>query len=282
MYLRLPARTDIRDAKSPFGGDWCECPSGSSRVYRVVFVDDIGGGFANEHRLAILETSTFWPVPFPSPSGPFPPAPPGPPVQVGFFQSGHPNVTTFNVPITMPYAGNAIALVQFVNNANAPNTPLSPTTLTSAFFTGATVVGGIATYLITGLPSGASVWTQSFPGATTGRVTVFVIALKAGSFLYEIRNAGAGTLISPSISESGIPTGSPRTHIAFSAAFDVPTSMSPSSPFHSLTNGFWLVSGQQIQMNVCYYVDVFGLAQSVTWSPPTTTEYVANIGAIDS
>lgn len=80
-YLLLPALTDIRD-NSGFGGsaasaDIVEVPAASGRFYLVDSVDDIGKGFPNEHRCAILSkayadvggTGTFpgvlWPIPMP-------------------------------------------------------------------------------------------------------------------------------------------------------------------------------------------------------------------------
>lgn len=81
MYLLLPPGTDVRD-NSGFGGsaasaDIVEAPAGSGRFYLVDSVDDIGKGFPNEHRCAILSkafadvggTGTFpgvlWPQPMP-------------------------------------------------------------------------------------------------------------------------------------------------------------------------------------------------------------------------
>jgi len=79
MYLLLPALTDVRDDSS-FGGsaasaDIVQAPAGSGRFYLVTSVDDIGKGFPNEHRCALLQkvyadvggTGTFpgvlWPRP---------------------------------------------------------------------------------------------------------------------------------------------------------------------------------------------------------------------------
>lgn len=81
MYLLLPAGTDVRD-NSGFGGsaasaDIVEVPAGTGRFYLVSSVDDIGKGFANEHRCALITkafadvggTGTFpgvlWPQPMP-------------------------------------------------------------------------------------------------------------------------------------------------------------------------------------------------------------------------
>ncbi len=81
MFLLLPQGTDVRD-DSGFGAstansDYVVAPAGSGRVYVVCSVDDIGKGFANEHRCAILSkaykdlggTGTFpgilWPIPMP-------------------------------------------------------------------------------------------------------------------------------------------------------------------------------------------------------------------------
>ena len=71
MSLLLPAGTDIRDG-SQVGGlaDGVECPAGSGRWYGVVGVDDVGRGFLNEFRVALLIKSPGphlepWPVPIP-------------------------------------------------------------------------------------------------------------------------------------------------------------------------------------------------------------------------
>lgn len=71
MSLLLPALTDIRCQVqlAVSGTDAVEVPAGSGRYYVVLYVDDIGKGFANEHRCAILVASPFvngvWPTPMP-------------------------------------------------------------------------------------------------------------------------------------------------------------------------------------------------------------------------
>lgn len=68
MVLLLPPGTDIRDAyQTGASSDWVEVPIGSGRIYRVVIADDIGKGFTNEHRFAIVfKTSGYlWPIPMP-------------------------------------------------------------------------------------------------------------------------------------------------------------------------------------------------------------------------
>jgi len=66
MHLLVPAGTDIRDAKGGTGNDLAEVPAGSGRFYDVVFVDDIGSGFINEHRFGMLAGAGPWPTPFPA------------------------------------------------------------------------------------------------------------------------------------------------------------------------------------------------------------------------
>jgi hypothetical protein len=54
--LLLPKLADVRPPIIT-GGQWGDCvevPAGSLRYYAVLQVDDIGKGFANEHRFAIL------------------------------------------------------------------------------------------------------------------------------------------------------------------------------------------------------------------------------------
>jgi len=66
--LLLPAGTDIRSGeKGTFGQeDKVECPAGSGRTYYVNYVEDIGKGFPNEHRGAIIiPFDTPWPTPYP-------------------------------------------------------------------------------------------------------------------------------------------------------------------------------------------------------------------------
>jgi hypothetical protein len=63
--LLLPAGTDVRDAFCPSNFDFVEVPSGSGRWYGVAYVDDIGKGFANEHRAATLYKAAAWPQPIP-------------------------------------------------------------------------------------------------------------------------------------------------------------------------------------------------------------------------
>jgi hypothetical protein len=76
-YLLVPAGTDIRDMSQ--GGpdqDIIEVPADSGRWYSVSLVDDIGKGFDNEHRYAlinkiyegvseILYPGLLWPTPMP-------------------------------------------------------------------------------------------------------------------------------------------------------------------------------------------------------------------------
>ncbi len=75
MWLLCPAFTDIRDdekGRGVYRGDMIEVPAGSGRFYFLVFSDDAGKGFANEHRWATLSTDIgiypqipLWPVPYP-------------------------------------------------------------------------------------------------------------------------------------------------------------------------------------------------------------------------
>lgn len=70
MMLLLPPGTDIRDGYSTPGNssDYVRVPLGNSGLYSVLFVNDIGKGFPNEHRYAIISkviTPNYWPVPQP-------------------------------------------------------------------------------------------------------------------------------------------------------------------------------------------------------------------------
>ena len=61
----FPRGTDVRDRFSTGGPDAIECPSGSGRWYLVHTVLDVGSGFPNEYRLAIIYKTGSWPTPLP-------------------------------------------------------------------------------------------------------------------------------------------------------------------------------------------------------------------------
>lgn len=64
--LLVPAFTDIRPPWTLAGADFVEVPQGTGRYYRVVYVEDLGKGFPNEHRLALIQPGVYaWPVPVP-------------------------------------------------------------------------------------------------------------------------------------------------------------------------------------------------------------------------
>jgi hypothetical protein len=78
MSLLLPAGTDVRDASQsdPIVYDIVEVPAASGRFYGVFVVDDIGKGFSNEHRCAVILkiyqsmdpvvfAGLIWPTPMP-------------------------------------------------------------------------------------------------------------------------------------------------------------------------------------------------------------------------
>ena len=61
----MPRGTDVRDRFSDGGPDAVECPSGSGRWYLVHTVLDVGSGFPNEYRLAVIYKTGTWPTPLP-------------------------------------------------------------------------------------------------------------------------------------------------------------------------------------------------------------------------
>jgi hypothetical protein len=66
MNLLLPPGIDIRGPQDTISHDVVEVPEGSGRWYFVAAVDDIGKGFANEHRTAaIFALAGQWTAPYP-------------------------------------------------------------------------------------------------------------------------------------------------------------------------------------------------------------------------
>jgi len=72
--LLLPAGTDVRDGSCGGQPDLVDVPAGSGRWYSVMTVDDMGKGFPNEYRLAILHKifEQMNPVLFPGANWPTP------------------------------------------------------------------------------------------------------------------------------------------------------------------------------------------------------------------
>jgi hypothetical protein len=76
MTLLVPALTDLRMLGQGVQNDILEVPAGTGRWYQLNFVDDVGKGFSNEHRMALLVQiaepllpsqfpGLFWPIPMP-------------------------------------------------------------------------------------------------------------------------------------------------------------------------------------------------------------------------
>lgn len=129
MLLRCPLGTDIRDSfSSPTLADYVEVPAWSGRLYSVLAVEDIGGGFANEHRCAVIRKTGVWPIPMPSVIGPYfpPPPPPGPPPFVGIFSTGGVPALLLAAPFTLAAAGPVIAWVTWTGAGIAIGSPGQP------------------------------------------------------------------------------------------------------------------------------------------------------------
>jgi hypothetical protein len=66
MTLLLSARQDVRGPQDTVSKDMLEVPAGSGRWYSVEGVDDVGKGFMNEHRAAVLlALPGGWTAPYP-------------------------------------------------------------------------------------------------------------------------------------------------------------------------------------------------------------------------
>jgi hypothetical protein len=78
MEILAPKLTDLRGPQNNGVTQVVECPAGSARYYYVCWVDDIGKGFANEHRLALVRQCDFLFVSLLTIVGTFGPIPPWP------------------------------------------------------------------------------------------------------------------------------------------------------------------------------------------------------------
>ena len=122
MWLRLPAGTDVRDEVATGGADTVEVPKGSLRYYSPVWVDDIGLGFANEHRFAMLGRINPWPVPYPGGHGPGAPGAPHNWQLIQEYQTGAGSpVAVLGPPsVTAPVPGHYWVFLLWFGNSGTP------------------------------------------------------------------------------------------------------------------------------------------------------------------
>jgi len=147
MWLLVPKDTDIRDGKALAGRDTVEVPAGTGRYYSVIWVDDRGLGFTNEHRFAVIIAISPWPTPFPG-TTPTPPAPTATPVISGAMNAGDPPTVFY---FTAPPGPMYLAVGTYGGVANATVASVgSVGTLGAIITTSMPAVGavnpGIATY----------------------------------------------------------------------------------------------------------------------------------------
>ena len=201
MWLRLPTGTDIRDIKNGGLPDVVEVPAGTGRMYTVSWVDDIGAGFANEHRFAILKDTFVWPLPFPSAGGG--PSPPAPPIFSTAFQ-----VQTAGVPAqvtNLPVAGGTTIADSFYLAAavmnytgGAPVYRFNAVVIAPQIYSVLPVVGGVASEIgIFRAPwvPGVNAFSVDFGFGFVGQAMLFaVLTLNDLPTLYNQNvNAGVGT-----------------------------------------------------------------------------------------
>jgi hypothetical protein len=177
MWLRLPKGTDVQDVKNNVGADICECPYTSGRFYYVAVVDDVGGGFANEHRFAVLVAFAPWPTPFPPVGGFTPIVPPVPPPFLANFTTGGALLTTqtYAAVLMSNRVGGFIvvynsAIVPTINVGGGPGGVVSGPTFTATFSFGAgqtahlyswtlPAVAGLNAYTVATTQLGGAAWT---------------------------------------------------------------------------------------------------------------------------
>lgn len=155
MWLLVPKDTDIRDSKALTGEDMVEVPGGTGRLYTVKWVDDIGKGFANEHRFGVLMGLPPWGVPFPGP-----PLPPPPPVISLPYANAFPYPSSVDAISFVPTGSDVIITVWVFSPTGA--TPILtstsavfgvPLSFTPAVTSTLGIVGKIYTWIYS--PSGA-------------------------------------------------------------------------------------------------------------------------------
>lgn len=193
MWLLLPAGTDIRDSISVAGGDTVEVGAGTGRFYFVVWVDDAGGGFSNEHRFAEILNLGGWPEPYPSPTGGGPPPPPDDPWDLFGYLSNSSATTSLSQSFAWTKTKRLVVVLyvypgpgglQLTNNVGGPTNHLFEDT-------GPTVMG-LTSYLA--VFDVSSVLTIATHTLTTGTNDLIVITgAQTNTPNFDVGGGGSGT-----------------------------------------------------------------------------------------
>jgi hypothetical protein len=221
MWLRLPKGTDVQDNKNGTGGDTIEAPYTSGRIYKVVVVDDIGGGFLNEHRFCIMEGTITWPTPFPPVGGFTPIVPITPPVWVADFASG--GVPSFGFSSSFASDGTTVGGCVFVTNSlQVPTVSIQGGA--NAVLSGGGQVGSVTTL------GGSTIY--CYPWASASIVGVNSITIGSGGisaiifdcftlkhigtgFITNFEGAQGSTFGSPQFSPYATSPVQPKIHLAY-------------------------------------------------------------------
>lgn len=170
MWLLLPAGTDVRDSRNGTAADTVEVGAGTGRLYTVLWVDDSGGGFSNEHRFAELFPLGPWPTPYPQPAGSGTTAP----FALAQNINAGPAATTASVPLNI---SAPTSLVLTVLNAD---------TTSDAATVSTTAAGSIA--------AGVSQAT-TYPTAINGALQTFQWVQPAGMDTIQISQSTPGVIV---------------------------------------------------------------------------------------
>jgi hypothetical protein len=194
MWLLLPKATDIRDGRSVAGSDTVEVPAWSQRFYSVDWVDDSGGGFANEHRFASLDAAIGWPEPYPPVGAIYPPRIIGgiPLAPLGNFQTLGIPANNLGNSVMMPGAGELYAFVTGLNNAGLPVETINP--MSSVLGLSQVNLAGpfaMTTQLFTSGPIGAGLymWNFAFPALSIGQLMISFFAVVPGVSVTNANNS---------------------------------------------------------------------------------------------
>lgn len=202
MWLLIPTGTDIRDNKDPVGPDTVEVPAGTGRFYDVVWVDDAGAGFPNQHRFALLISAGPWPVPFPSP------APPPPPASVVPIQDGA--FYLQSSPLTINFTANPGVMMLVISGVWPSGGIFTVTSAALGFLPPQMAMTGPSIPSVTGTtdvilwthPGGADTLTVTFAGTPS----IMFELVQEPYINLDTSNAGNNTPANPFSFNNGSPT----------------------------------------------------------------------------
>jgi hypothetical protein len=282
MWLRVPKGTDIRDPKAVAGADTVECPQHTRRFYTVQWVDDIGLGFTNEHRFAVIQALGTWPTPFWSTGAPLPPPLPFPPTVLANFSSGGVAANSVVFPVNPSSAGNLTVVIEYGGPAGPAvtcngNAPLTGSTQN---INAGTQVINVAVFFFA-VVAGAQNVTVQMPVGTNRQIAGYAMWENYLTVPPQASNVATGLTPQPSVTAATNPFGaSLKLMLGTFGMINPPAGFAVASPWIPVAQASEVITTNTLVVQTSCIVSPTGGLPNLTENP-AGGPWVAWVGQID-